>query len=206
MPNITDWLMVIITFVYVVATAAICVANFKSAKATKQQIAESQRQFDETRRLQYMPALQISITRIHLDMSIRDLCLRIAPISGKTGDFWYFSDVEVIVSNVGMGPAKDICYHWFDTRKDHDRGSFPIRSLSSQEKDSFSLTIEIPDSDRAAEELTYLPCLTLFYKDLLGNQYKQVVQLKLHLVDRDTCYNESPLRFDSFSAEPAVLI
>lgn len=33
MPLITDWLMVVITFVYVIATIFICWANIKSAKA-----------------------------------------------------------------------------------------------------------------------------------------------------------------------------
>lgn len=50
MPTITDWLMVIITFVYVVATIFICWANIRSAKATKDQLAESKRQYDEENR------------------------------------------------------------------------------------------------------------------------------------------------------------
>lgn len=50
MPSITDWLMVGITFVYVVATIFICVANVKSAKATRDQLSESKRQFDEENR------------------------------------------------------------------------------------------------------------------------------------------------------------
>lgn len=35
MPTITDWLMIIITFVYVVATIFICFANIKSGKAAR---------------------------------------------------------------------------------------------------------------------------------------------------------------------------
>lgn len=50
MPTITDWLMVIITLVYVVATIFICLANMKSAKATREQLAESKRQFEEGNR------------------------------------------------------------------------------------------------------------------------------------------------------------
>lgn len=46
----TDWLMVIITFIYVVATIFICVFNWKSAKAAREQLAESQRQFNESNR------------------------------------------------------------------------------------------------------------------------------------------------------------
>ncbi len=46
MINITDWLMVIITFVYVVATIAICVFNAKSAKSSKKQTEIAQKQID----------------------------------------------------------------------------------------------------------------------------------------------------------------
>ena len=41
---LTDWLMVIITFVYVVATIFICVYNSKSAKAADEQTQEMKRQ------------------------------------------------------------------------------------------------------------------------------------------------------------------
>ncbi len=47
MPTITDWLMVVITTVYVLATIFICRANIKSAEATREQVAESKREFDE---------------------------------------------------------------------------------------------------------------------------------------------------------------
>lgn len=47
---ITDWLMVIITCVYVVATIFICKANIKSAEATKEQLEESKRQFEASQK------------------------------------------------------------------------------------------------------------------------------------------------------------
>ena len=47
---ITDWLMVAITAVYVVATIFICRANIKSAAATKEQVAEERRQYEEEHR------------------------------------------------------------------------------------------------------------------------------------------------------------
>lgn len=50
MPTITDWLMVGITFVYVVATVFICVFNGRSAKAAKRQTEEMQKQFYATNR------------------------------------------------------------------------------------------------------------------------------------------------------------
>lgn len=45
-----DWAMVWITVVYVIATCAICWANIRSAKATRDQLAESKRQYDEDNR------------------------------------------------------------------------------------------------------------------------------------------------------------
>ena len=50
MPKITDWLMIIITAVYVAATVAIWIANNKSAKASKEQLAEMKRQYAEENR------------------------------------------------------------------------------------------------------------------------------------------------------------
>ena len=49
-PLITDWLMVVITFVYVVATICIMRANNKSAKATREQVDEMRYQFAEMNR------------------------------------------------------------------------------------------------------------------------------------------------------------
>ena len=51
MPTITDWLMVIITLAYVIATIFICWANIKSAKAAKEELAEIKKQYAEEKRL-----------------------------------------------------------------------------------------------------------------------------------------------------------
>ena len=50
MPLITDWLMVVITFVYGITTIFICWANIKSAKASKEELAEMKRQYAEENR------------------------------------------------------------------------------------------------------------------------------------------------------------
>ena len=46
----TDWLMVIITTIYVIATILICVFNYRSAKASKEQVEQSQKQLEESKR------------------------------------------------------------------------------------------------------------------------------------------------------------
>ena len=56
-----EWVMVWITAVYVVATILICYANLKSARATREQVLESQRQFEETKRLERMPYFDVSV-------------------------------------------------------------------------------------------------------------------------------------------------
>lgn len=50
MPTITDWIMVIITCVYVIATILICLFNYRAAKATREQVAEAKRQYEEINR------------------------------------------------------------------------------------------------------------------------------------------------------------
>ncbi|MGN0607115.1 MAG: hypothetical protein ACI4JM_11390 [Oscillospiraceae bacterium] len=71
MNNIMEWLndnsgalTVIITFVYVVATIFIWNANKLSANATKEQLAESKRQFDEQNR-PYMSCEYIFVNRTY---------------------------------------------------------------------------------------------------------------------------------------------
>lgn len=45
-----DWIMVAITAIYVVATILICIFNYRSARATREQVSEMQRQFEESNR------------------------------------------------------------------------------------------------------------------------------------------------------------
>lgn len=52
MPTITDWLMVGITLIYVVATICICWANIKSANISRAQLEEMRRQYFESNRPQ----------------------------------------------------------------------------------------------------------------------------------------------------------
>ena len=43
---ITDWLMVVITLIYVITTIKISKANVDSAKATREQVEDSRVQFE----------------------------------------------------------------------------------------------------------------------------------------------------------------
>lgn len=52
MENITDWLMVGVTIIYVLATVFIFIVNRKSAEAAKEAVEVSKKQFEESIRLQ----------------------------------------------------------------------------------------------------------------------------------------------------------
>ena len=99
-------LMVLITFIYVVATIEICRANIKSAEATKEQLEESRSQFEEAKRLECMPFLQLEIPteqeRPLFEIEL-DLC------SGNVSDTLY---KIVKLKNLGNGSATNIVYTW----------------------------------------------------------------------------------------------
>lgn len=64
-----DWLMIIITAIYVVATIFICRANFKSAAEAKKQVEESRKQFDEINRA-YVTCEYILSNRVYCGIRI----------------------------------------------------------------------------------------------------------------------------------------
>lgn len=53
------FVMALLTFVYVIATIFICVFNYKSAKATKEQTKESYKQFIENNRAHIIPKIVV---------------------------------------------------------------------------------------------------------------------------------------------------
>ena len=59
-PSVTDWIMVIVTVVYVIATIFIFIANHKSAKVSKEQLEESKRQFDSINK----PLISVEIVQL----------------------------------------------------------------------------------------------------------------------------------------------
>lgn len=115
MPSITDWLMVIITVVYVIATIFICVANIKSARATKAQLAESQKQFKESNR-PYVTCEYILTNRVfcgirlcnHGNQVARNLTIRINKefldclTNNEFGNFRNINDSVYTIVGVGQ--------------------------------------------------------------------------------------------------------
>ncbi|MCI9469555.1 MAG: hypothetical protein HFG45_09750 [Oscillospiraceae bacterium] len=153
----------LITAVYVIATILICRANIRAANATREQVEESKRQFEETQRLQIMPFLQIEIR----NTSSFDLTLDLNVDSFGSVVVY---DTCTVLKNVGLGTATNIIYSWEIWENSFsDSGEFPINAV--QQGDSYSLLILMN-----GEENCNIPrnaALTLEYMDMLGKSYKQ---------------------------------
>ena len=169
MPTITVWLMVVITAIYVVATIYISRANIKSADATREQLVESKRQYEDKKRLEIMPYIQFEQTK---DNANHELNLVLDSGDKLTGEYILL----VRMKNIGNGTAKDIAYtyQWDNCTKTYDRGAFPVQALSSGE----SQTIKIEFAHTTAEIEDRTACFILRYRDLLENDYTQQLKLR----------------------------
>ena len=87
MSTITDWLTTIFTGAYLVATILIYWMNRRSVKAMHDQLDESKKQYEETRRLQVMPYLHAIIKECEYDDEEKELYPR--------GDFVTFKDYSI---------------------------------------------------------------------------------------------------------------
>ena len=170
MPTITDWLMVAITAVYVVATIFICYANLSSAKATREQVAESKRQFEETRRLEIMPYLQFeSYTgSIQREFKKERLVLATEDFSGAT------IQITFAIKNVGRGAAREITWIWKNFNNSFDKGNFPIRAVQNGEKQFLIFSFGVPKNTYDVN----IARVELNFKDLLDNAYTQIVEFR----------------------------
>lgn len=168
MPTVTDWLMVGITAVYVVATIFICMANAKSANATREQFTESKRQFDETQRLATMPFLSLEYIKdgtLDSDFEIS------VPITKGFALFCRHSNVFRL-KNIGNGTATDIVYTWICHEKDIcETDCFPINAVSAGS--SHNVTFSYTEDE--ASDCPSKAVLELQYNDLLGHSYEQKI-------------------------------
>lgn len=173
MPTITDWIMVAITAIYVVATIFICIFNGRSARAAYEQTRESQKQskeskiqFDELRRLQIMPFLQLELVKdteadFQLDFPVAE------------GNDLVLSGV-LIIKNVGLGAATNIIYSWKASNNcEVPWDPFVINAI--RQGDYYRLMLVFTgDYD---QELPASGTLSLEYTDMLGQSYTQSMNL-----------------------------
>lgn len=183
MPMVTDWLMVVITAIYVGATIAIWFANNKSARMTEKQLEESRSQFEEAKRLECMPFLQLEIPteqeRPLFEIEF-DLC------SGNVSDTLY---KIVKLKNLGNGSATNIVYTWKRNKTCDQVCDYPpINAIMHGDSYYFQLTFYTDETMESGNTGT----LIWQYDDLLGNTYEQKVTLIFDEGDLIRCENDTP--------------
>ena len=161
----------LITVVYVIATIFICRANIKAANASRDQIAESQRQFNENRRLDVMPYLQFETTnqpgvdyKLGIILSENDY---------NAGDHI----LNLRVKNIGKGTAKDIEYIWTNFTNTYSQQPFVIKALQSGDQRFLQISFARP---KVLNENS-VAILELHFKDLLENKYIQKIEFEFEM-------------------------
>lgn len=210
MPTITDWIMVCITAVYVIATILICLANMRSAKATRDQLAESKRQFEETKRLHAMPYLQVNVNPGKLTNNGNpQVPYTIFVITDHTLTNCVSGVYRITLKNVGLGMLHHTQISWDSESRNNDK--YPERDIVIPPQVEWKVTglftgkkAEYDDSMTRAVSAAQL---IVKYDDLLGNSYYQIVKFTFIISNVDVrivdCYITSPSIYENKEAPHA---
>ena len=171
--------MVAITAIYVIATIVICVFNYKTAKAANLQIQESKRQFDETRRLQIMPYLQVTITPKKDGEIWNPVPEAWFIISDSDKDNIVRSDYYISFENIGLGMLHHTKILWNSVRKHND--GYPamdiVMAINSPWRITGAFFAERAESDDPFKAKRIDCSIDVTHEDLIGNLYSQKVEM-----------------------------
>ena len=171
--------MVAITAIYVIATIVICVFNYKTAKAASMQIQESKRQFDETRRLQIMPYLQVTITPKKDGEIWNPLPEAWFIISDSDKDNTVRSDYYISFENIGLGMLHHTKILWNSKSKHND--GYPAKDIVMAINSPWRITgaffAERAESDDPFKAKRIDCSIDVTHEDLIGNLYSQKVEM-----------------------------
>ena len=177
-----EWVMVWITVVYVIATILICYANLKSARATREQVAESKRQFEESKRLEKMPYFDITVLEKTEDYNFFDPDITLSLSKNQSKGSKIFP-ILLQFTNIGSGTAADLTFRQGDTTTSLVE-QLPFTSLGSDKSQvlccHFNYSVESNFSTLSSE----VP-LFLRYRDLLGNYYQQKIMFSFSVMSEE---------------------
>ncbi len=175
--KITDWLMVAITFIYVIATIVICVFNGRTVKAAYKQLEEMEREFNNSRRLTSLPFLSVVECTppeiIHATIPL--LLCKDGERTNRSKDFYF------TITNVGHDMAKEITYTF---EPDGPSGPESIVSLSVGDSRNACIQCQYYGSFSRHERTKYAS-FKVSYKDLFENKYFQMLSIAF-LIDQET--------------------
>lgn len=185
-PMITDWLMVGVTTLYLVATVAIFIANIRSVKAMRDQLDESKRQFKETQRLQAMPYLQVHILDGKTDDKGELKCpYATFEISKSDDENTLCCDKYISFENVGLGMLHHTRIEWNSLSRKND--GYPEKDVVIPPHVEWGINARFTAKRSGTEDVfkpISVPCsISIKYEDLLGNEYEQEVKIPVVIDD-----------------------
>ena len=159
-----DWMMVIITAIYVIATIFIMLANQKSAKSAKEQLAEMKHEHEESIRYGIMPFLQMEDTPETGYSFMTEL-----PLVDESESDWDGGNI-VRIKNIGNGAATNITYTWSGGKLTKPiNEAFPVNAIKTDGE--YKVYISFPCIKSEIDSATGI--ITFHYDDMRGYSYDQ---------------------------------
>jgi len=176
-------LMVVITFVYVIATIFICFFNGCSAKATHEQVSESQRQYEQTKRLEYRPYFDVATVDDSFENNLYDSEIQLLVGNRHAEEFTLLPE-WIMMKNIGAGTATNLTYSWKKEKCEDQTGEFPFSTLEKGGTKTVGLHIQV---ELLAKYTPYQAQshLILAYHDLLENKYEQEVVFDFNVLNEN---------------------
>ena len=173
-----DWVMVIITAVYVAATIAIWRSNKKALKINERQLNESKQQFAETQRLSVLPFLSGSIGEPvyrNNKLPLPDMYLKIGSPKNENSVAWINSGIRI--KNIGSGLICKLSSKWcIDGESEDKKVSSTLLCQGGEMIINVSITGEYQDKE-IAKKAELIFC----FEDVLANRYEQAIEIHLQL-------------------------
>lgn len=178
----SDSIMVVITFIYVIATIEICRANIQSAEASKKQLDESREQFEETKRLNLLPCFDIHFEK----MPSSGYLMTLDVTDNDSGDFTS-NTKQVQLKNVGSGIAKNIsCIYYSDAIEIRECFNVPLLPIGDLYNINIMFCAKTGGLEQKENTKAYF---NIQFEDILDNKYNQILELEYVLSD------ETPQKF-----------
>ena len=175
MPTITDWLMLGITAIYVIATIFICFANIRSAKASQEQLSEMKHEYKENQRIGLMPYLSVRKCEETVALQGEGTCWISEPCTEN-----YLKTTAILkLTNCGPGIAVDISYEWKNVEYSN-RYNY-VESLSAGDTRYLEVTIYARKPNKADGTALRRIFVDITLFDIFGNQYLQRICIYLEV-------------------------
>lgn len=168
-----EWVMVIVTCIYVFFTIGIFVANGISANATRKQLQqaikqlkESERQFDESQKLDCMPFLQLEPAEISNYKEFKiEIFTDCNLLDTETNELFNGYQLCFWLKNIGKGPAINLVYSWEYNNGKYKVDMLPINGIKDGDKYLVEFYVEYNEKIDGILEWGF--------SDVLGNEYTQ---------------------------------